>query len=261
MECSDEICDCSKKGSVRNYDETMSTTLATNRQGGGTTSITPTKLKAKLVAKIKQLESIVNEKNNKSLESITDDATQTKEEEDLRSVNYDHKMKENVNYFPTLFTVNDDDDDAVEEDLEVKSITAAKTKLTSDRRSKSRDRLKKLDDGEIVANIRLAAISRRILSKYTEAMPDLSISSNEKLEPIDFRLLRSSSEKLMPILLSSNNDFDPIELLLLSSEKMMPNLIDSPVSVDDTASLDNQQSNAKFTMDYPLELSRTQAEC
>lgn len=289
--CSDAICDCSKKGSVRNDDETMSTTWAANRQGGSTTSITPTKLKAELVAKIKQLESIVNEKNNKSLESITevsspscrDDATQTKEEEDLRSVHYNHKEKENVNYFPTLFTVNDDDD-AVEEDLEVKYITAAKAKLTSDRRSKSRDRLKKFVDGanpfktsttnqitactketEIVANIsgNITSAPVEVLpsSSETEATPDLSISSNKKLDPIDFRLLRSSSEKMMPILLSSNNNFDPIELLLSSSEKMMPNLIDSPVSVDDTASLDNQQSSTRFIMDYPLELSRTQAEC
>lgn len=154
--CSDAICDCSKKGSFRNDDETMSTIWATNRQGGGTTSITLTKLKAELVAKIIQLESIVNEKNKKSLESTTevsspscrDDATQTKEEEDLRSVHYDHKEMEDVNYFPTLFTVNNDDDndDAVEEDLDVKSITAAKTKLPADRWSKSRDKLKKLAD-------------------------------------------------------------------------------------------------------------------
>lgn len=149
--CSDAICDCSKKGSFRNDDETM----ATNRQGGGATSITLTKLKAELVAKIIQLESIVNEKNKKSLESTTevsspscrDDATQTKEEEDLRSVHYDHKEKEDVNYFPTLFTVNDDDE--VEEDLYVKSITAAKTKLPADRRSKNRDKLKKLADHHI----------------------------------------------------------------------------------------------------------------
>ena len=73
--CSDAICE----------------TMATNRQGGGTMSITLTKLKAELVAKIIQLESIVNEKNKKSLESTTevsspscrDDATQTKEEEDF----------------------------------------------------------------------------------------------------------------------------------------------------------------------------------
>jgi hypothetical protein len=285
--CSDAICDCSKKkqqqGSVvvRNDDETTSTTTwDANRQGGTTTttsSITPTKMK--LLAKIKHLESIVHEKNKKSLESSTTEevslssSTQTKEEEDLRLVHYDHTVKkEDVNYFPTFFTVNDDDD-AVEEDLEVKSSTAAtKTKkltTAADRRSKSVDRLKKLVHG--VNPFKMSTTSPITTACTTKEMEIVAnISGNITSDPV-IVLPSSSSEMETPNHLSissrNNKKLDPIDLHLLrsSSEKRMPNLIDqSPVSVDYTTSLDHQpqsSSTNRKMMDYPLELSRTQVEC
>jgi hypothetical protein len=188
----------------------------------------------KLLAKIKHLESIVHEKNKKSLDGSTSmeevsSSTPTKEEEeeDLRLVQYDHTVKkEDVNYFPTFFTVND----AVEEDLEVKSITAAtKTKTAADRRSKSRDRLKKLVDGvNPFKTSTTCPITTACTTKETEIVAN--ISGNITSDPV----IPSSS-----------------------SEKRMPNLIDSPVSViDDSTYLDQRKM-----MDYPLELSRTQVEC
>jgi hypothetical protein len=258
--CSDAICDCSKKqkqhGSVRNDDETMSTTTwDVNRQGGGgtTSSISPTKLK--LLAKIKHLESIVHEKNKKSLdgstsmEEVSSSTPTKKEEEDLRLVQYDHTVKkEDVNYFPTFFTVND----AVEEDLEVKSITAAaKTKTAADRRSRSRDRLKKLVDGvNPFKTSTTSPITTACTTKETEIVAN--ISGNITSDPV-IVLPSSSSEMDTPNRSSRNKKLDPIDLHLLrsSSEKRMPNLIDSPVSViDDTTSFEQ-----------PQRLSRTQVEC